>query len=116
MTILYLEDKDQQFEKRQLDNLNFDAITGLVGKEAEAVYLPQNIVLWKNPRAAVLHESKTIVVQQEGELNEVIHGKVIITGTDGNKTVELKEDQIQWVYDRLIHVEEEGEKLPALPY
>ncbi|PRO66337.1 hypothetical protein C6I21_05910 [Alkalicoccus urumqiensis] len=116
MTILYLQDKNNGFEKRDMDNFNIDAITGLVEGPPEAIYLPENIVLWKNPRAALLNQEKKLVLQHEGELNDTIHGNIVITGTDGTKTIALNDDQINWVNQNLTETESDGETLHALPY
>ncbi|SER55786.1 DUF3846 domain-containing protein [Salipaludibacillus aurantiacus] len=116
MSILYLSDKEKGFEEKSLNSFDIESIQGLVNGSPEALYLPDNIVIWKNPRAAVLNQEKTLVLKHEGELNDYIYGEVVVTGTDGTKTIALSEDQKQEFRNKLEEVEVEGEKLPAVDY
>ncbi|SDN18836.1 DUF3846 domain-containing protein [Alkalicoccus daliensis] len=116
MTILHLSTKNKEFEEKQLDNFNIDAIQGMVNGSPEALYLPENIVLWKNPKAAVLNEEKTLVLRHEGEMSDYIHGEIVVTGTDGTKTTALNEEQKKQFKDQLEKVEVDGETLYAVNY
>ncbi|PTL38544.1 DUF3846 domain-containing protein [Alkalicoccus saliphilus] len=116
MTILYLTDKEKGFEEKQLDKFDLDTLTGLVEGPPEALYLPENIVLWKNPKAALLNQEKRLVLRHEGELGDYVHGPVAITGTDGTKTIALNDDQIKKFKEITEEVEVDGEKLTAVNY
>lgn len=116
MTILHLSSKDKGFEEKNLDNFDIKSIQGLVNGSPEALYLPENIVLWKNPKAAVLNQEKTLVLRHEGEMNDYIHGEIVVTGTDGTKTTALNEEQIKQFKNQLEEVEVDGEKLYAVDY
>lgn len=116
MTILHLSAENKKFEEKQLDNFDISAIQGIVQGEPEALYLPENIVLWKNPKAAVLNDEKSLVLQHEGELNDTVHGEVVVTGTDGTKTIALNNDQIKYFHSLLGETEVDGKTLPVITY
>ncbi|WP_280771627.1 DUF3846 domain-containing protein [Salipaludibacillus daqingensis] len=116
MSILHLSNKEKGFEEKNLDKFDIESIQGLVKGSPEALYLPNNVVLWKNPKAAVLNQEKTLVLKHEGELNDSIYGEVVVTGTDGTKTVGLGDDQLEQFRNQLHEVEVEGEKLLAIDY
>lgn len=116
MTILHLSAKTKEFEEKQLDNFDISSIQGIVNGSPEALYLPENIVLWKNPKAAVLNDPKSLVLRLEGEMDDYIHGEVVVTGTDGTKTTALNAEQIKQFKSQLEEVDVDGEKMYAINY
>ncbi|WP_147803269.1 DUF3846 domain-containing protein [Alkalicoccus halolimnae] len=116
MTILYLSDKEQGFQEKSLDKYDIETIRGIVQGPPEALYLPNNIVIWKNPKAALLNQEKKLVVRHEGEMGDYIHGEIAVTGTDGTKTISLSDDQIEYFKNKLEEVTVDGEKMLAIDY